>query len=304
MSDIHQAAHMMTWALLFVSFGLGAAPVAAACPARMGWVINAAKARKLHKQGALFLDARKASAFHKGHIKGAIHVKWQQFSRRTLPSVGRLLSARALQKELRAVGVSQRRAVVVYGDPLRGWGEEGRIVWMLRSAGHGCAAFVDGGYQALRSAKLPTSRQPGKAKAGDIVVKRKRRWSTTRQRIQKHLKNKASTRFVDAREKREYNGATPYGELRGGHLPGAVHLHYKKLLNRRGYLRPRSQLRKLLKRAGITRKQRIIAYCTGGIRSAWLVAVLVHLGYPKARNYAGSMWEWAASPAATHPLSR
>ena len=46
----------------------------------------------------------------------------------------------------------------------------------------------------------------------------------------------------------------------------------------------------------------VISYCTGGIRSGWLVALLVDLNFPTPRNYAGSMWEWSASDPSTHPL--
>ena len=53
---------------------------------------------------------------------------------------------------------------------------------------------------------------------------------------------------------------------------------------------------------GLTPEREIIAYCTGGVRSAWVIVVLQHLGYSEARNYAGSMWEWSAMPEASHPL--
>jgi thiosulfate/3-mercaptopyruvate sulfurtransferase len=60
----------------------------------------------------------------------------------------------------------------------------------------------------------------------------------------------------------------------------------------------------LLKSVGVTRHKAIIAYCTGGVRSAWLVAVLVELGYRDARNYAGSLWQWAAGPKDRYRLIR
>jgi 3-mercaptopyruvate sulfurtransferase SseA len=35
-------------------------------------------------------------------------------------------------------------------------------------------------------------------------------------------------------------------------------------------------------------------YCTGGARSAFVVAALRSLGLGQARNYDGFFWEWAA----------
>jgi thiosulfate/3-mercaptopyruvate sulfurtransferase len=45
----------------------------------------------------------------------------------------------------------------------------------------------------------------------------------------------------------------------------------------------------------------VIAYCTTGIRAGFVTAVLRNAGID-ARNYAGSMTEWAAYPAEAYPL--
>ena len=45
--------------------------------------------------------------------------------------------------------------------------------------------------------------------------------------------------------------------------------------------------------AGIDPDRPVIAYCTGGVRSAWAALVLSRAGVATA-NYDGSMWEWAA----------
>ena len=110
--------------------------------------------------------------------------------------------------------------------------------------------------------------------------------------------------IIDTRERREYEGGTPYGETRGGHVPGAVHLHYRSLLRKDGRLRSPGALKRLLQKAGISSNKEIIAYCTGGVRSGYVVAVLAHLGFSKVLNYAGSMWAWAAADAKQHPLAR
>ncbi|NOY25102.1 MAG: hypothetical protein GXP62_04430 [Oligoflexia bacterium] len=106
--------------------------------------------------------------------------------------------------------------------------------------------------------------------------------------------------FWDTREQREYDGATPYGEHRGGHIPGAAHVWFADLTDPRGMLLPQDQLRAILEAAGITPDHSIIAYCTGGVRSGFAVAVLRSLGYPRATNYDGGMWEWSSDKR--HPL--
>ena len=53
--------------------------------------------------------------------------------------------------------------------------------------------------------------------------------------------------------------------------------------------------------AAVGPDSKVVAYCTGGVRSGWVTAVLNDLGIP-ARIYAGSMWEWAAGDPAERPL--
>ncbi len=204
---------------------------------------------------------------------------------------------------LRGLGVRAGQSVLVAGDPARGWGEDGRVTWTLRTAGHRRAAIVDGGVRALKRLGLSMTKTITAAgMASRFEVRLGSRWRLDRAAVRRRLEGKR-TRFVDTREAREYRGATPYGEVRGGHLPGAIHLYYKTLMGRDGCLLPRGRLRAKLKAAGLADlKAPIVTYCTGGVRSAWLVVVLKHLGYRDVQNYAGSMWEWAAKPTASHPL--
>lgn len=292
------------------SAGIAAQPNLALDQAALAhrWVVDAAEARSLIVQGATLLDARGPS---RRSIDGAIAITWQQFSEPQLPRRGNLLGDLArLTQRLQAVGLGRDRPVVVFGDPLQGWGEEGRIVWMLRALGHAQAVFVDGGYAALVAADLPSGKARSMAPSpGDFVPAAVPRWQVDQAELQAMLSGDSGPHggasndlvLIDTREPREYAGATPYGEARGGHLPGAVNLHFSQLLDGQGYLLPEQQIRDRLASLGITAQSPIVAYCTGGIRSGWLTAVLLDLGYD-AQNYAGSLWEWAAEDGATHPL--
>ena len=96
-------------------------------------------------------------------------------------------------------------------------------------------------------------------------------------------------RVVDTRPVEQYAGEaiwTPHGSLflpsgqswialpdgrimRGGHIPGAVHLHASWLLNPVDwtYL-PRESLRALARGAGLEPEQRVITYCGSGISAS------------------------------------
>ncbi len=265
------------------------------------WVIDAEAAKARIDAGALVLDTRPKSSFLLGHAEGAVRVTWQEFSRGKGAHHGKLRSRSTLETKLRDKGVSNARDVIVVGDPKKGWGEEGRIVWMLRSLGHERAMLVDGGQAALARAGVKTSRGKGaKPTAGDFTASRSGAYTADRDRVRAAIDDPEVV-IVDTRERREYDGKTPYGESRGGHVPGAKHVHFSELVTKDGTLLSGAELGKKLSSMGISKDTTVIAYCTGGIRSAHFTAALRQHGYD-ALNYPGSMWEWSDADADAFPL--
>lgn len=276
-------------------------------PAAAPWIVDADTARADLEAGALLLDARDAGQHAAGHLRGAIPVSWLAFSAPGEAERGALHPDDAvLQAAVDALGVRRDTPVRVIGDPVLGWGEDGRVVWTLRTLGHPDAALVDGGHAALAGAGWPADTAAATPPAPDFAIARDDTWTIDTAALRALLDDGAVARgeviVVDAREPREYAGETPYGEARGGHLPGALPLHYRELLTGSGYLRPRAELDALLAGRGITAGAPVVVYCTGGVRSGWFVAALTALGHADVRNYPGSMWAWAAAPAETHPL--
>lgn len=269
------------------------------------WVVNGPEAIALINQGATLLDARGnglSNGLGRRRLEGAIAVNWRDFSPTEATTRGNLLQDDAiLTEKLQTLGISANTPVVVFANPPKDWGEDGRIVWMLRTLGHRQAVIVDGGYQALiqAGANRQTNRQP-ELTPGDFTVNRVSTWTIQQQELAQQLTaNNAA--IIDTREPREFLGATPYGETRAGHIPGASHLYFKDFLKDNGTLISNDEIIEKLSEQGITTNTQIVVYCTGGIRSAWLATVLVPLGF-QVRNYAGSMWEWSSGAASSYPL--
>ena len=263
------------------------------------WVVSGQEAKQLIEQGATVLDTRKLALIR---LQGAVYVDWKQFSPEHKVTRGKLLEQDdLLTQRLQALGISKDKPVVVFANPPSGWGEDGRIVWMLRTLGHTQVAMVDGGFEALIAANIPV--QSGRSQPperGNFVVSRNTTWEIQQEPLKARL-GQDNIVVVDTREAREFGGQTPYGETRGGHVPGAVNLYFKELLDKEGRLLSPNDIRATLLEMGITPDTQVVVYCTGGIRSGWLASVLVTLGY-QVQNYAGSMWEWSAGPAHQYPL--
>jgi thiosulfate/3-mercaptopyruvate sulfurtransferase len=265
------------------------------------WVVDAASARALIAFGAIVIQARGSSPKATRPIQNAVPVSWQHFSHEDVPIKGRLLDDDiVLTQRLRALGVSKDVPVVVVDDPKLGGGEAGRLTWTLRTLGHPFTYLVDGGVDALAESGTLSVKSP--PLTGNFSVTRDLRFQITRDELRNSI-GTPGIAILDVRESREYAGETPYGESRGGHVPGAKHLFYKALLESDGKVLPGNQIKRKLSEIGVREDDGVVSYCTGGVRAAFVTVLLNDAGIV-ARSYAGSMWEWSASPTDQYPLNK
>lgn len=247
-----------------------------------------------HREEVTVVDVRKATAFYWGHVPGAVRVTWKTFSDPDATYPGNLNSdVEQLETLLGTAGIPSSKPVVLVSDPRENWGEEGRIFWMLELLGHTKVALMDGGHPRWKKEGRALERGPTSPAAatfdGTWNAERIVGWSEIQQRLQD-----PTLVILDTRSQEEYEGATPYGEVRGGRIPGAKHLHWQDLLNTDGTFKSVTEMKSLVEARGLTPEREAALYCTGGVRSGFVYFVLRLLGYPKARNYDGSFWEWAA----------
>jgi len=252
------------------------------------WILTAAEARRHIADGAIVLDARKEDSRLALPLPGAVALSWPQLTYPDLPDKGRLLDDDGVLAGILAqAGLRDDTAIVVVTDALAGGGEDGRLVWALRSLGHTSVGLVDGGIHALGEVAIPPRSAPGA-----FAIRRNATWEATRDQL-RHAVATGAVVVLDTREEREYGGETPHGETRGGHVPGARHLWYRDLIGADGKVLSAEALARRLAELGIGADSDIVAYCTGGVRAAFVAVVLTQAGY-RVRNYAGSMWHWAA----------
>lgn len=260
-------------------------------------MIDAPSAAVLAQDGALLIDTRPRAEYDHGHIRHAVFADWPK-----LVEIGQLADpgkkVRALSALLASWGVEHGMTIITYSEPLNGWGEDAYLVWLLRESGFSRAAFVNGGFSALRGYLRVITAQPA-VRPSQLRLSRYPE-GLSKEDLRDGLKQ---LQALDVRERREYDGATPYGEKRGGHIPGAKHLWYKDLLDQRGYVLGKEALLARLRAAGVVPGQPVVPYCTAGVRSAWVTLVLKQAGL-EATNYHGSMTEWAEQSATHYPLER
>jgi len=237
---------------------------------------------------AVVIDLRPAEQFAAGHIPGAVHLDLWGVSlidtsdaplRAFMWMIAHLFALR---------GVSSDRPVVVYeaDSGMRA----ARALWFLEYLGHPRASILDGGLRAWIDRGGPVTT--------DVVTPSPTTWEgtpdpsklATWQQVRDRLGDPAVA-IVDTRSDAEHFGETVRAK-RGGTIPGAVQLEWKRNLAPDGRFKSPEELRALYEAAGVTPDREVVTFCQGGYRAAHTYVALRLAGFSRVRNYTGSWKEW------------
>ena len=251
---------------------------------------------RIGAEDVLFIDARGWQKAVLGTLKGAIATTWQdlctcQEGQAGDADWGKIPAPDDLEGRLGELGITKDKEIIVFADTLDGWGDDARLVWEFLAAGFEDVKMIDGGYAAAKAAGAETQLFASGSEPGEVTVDS---IDNTHVMTTEELQaNYDEYTIVDVRTDEEYNGAILYNEAQGGHLPGAIHVRYTDLFQKDGTLKPNSELAEMFESAGVDKEDKVVTYCTGGIRSAYTQLVLEMCGYENTWNYDQSFWRWA-----------
>jgi len=234
--------------------------------------------------------------YQQGHIPGAANVNWHtdlvDNPRRDIVSQEQF---EALASKL---GLTPDTTVVLYGDNnnwFAAWG-----AWIFNLYGHKNVKLVDGGRKKWELEKRPFDNVAPSVKATEYKV------GAVNDQLRAKLpdvvaiaEGKTDAKLLDIRSPDEYSGKiiAPPGiqelAVRAGHVPGAVNVPWKSVVNEAdGTFKPAEDLKKLYTEKGVDGSKPVVVYCRIGERSAhsWFVLNQI-LGYD-ARQYDGSWTEY------------
>jgi thiosulfate/3-mercaptopyruvate sulfurtransferase len=238
-----------------------------------------------------------ATAYEKGHIRGAVGWNWATDLH---AKVGRdYLSRQELSDLLSRAGVGPDTTVVLYGGN-NNW-FAAYAYWILKLRGFDHVRLLNGGRKKweLESREL-TQDVPSHAPTGLTLTGPERDdIRALRDQVLAHLGDAA---FVDVRSPEEYRGEKlapdhlPQEQSQvPGHIPGAANIPWVKAANDDGTFKSADELKALYEGEGITTAKEVIAYCRIGERSShtWF-ALTELLGYQDVKNYDGSWTEYGS----------
>ena len=232
-----------------------------------------------------------------GHIPGAVKIDWHLDLNH--PVTRDYVDGEGFASLMSRHGIARDTTVVFYGDNFNWWAAY--ALWVFTLFEHPDVRLVNGGRMKWVEEGRPLSTDvPSRPATEYPVVERKDApVRAFRDDVMAHLGNQG--RLVDVRSPGEYSGELLHmpdypqeGALRGGHIPGAASVPWKRAANDDGTFKPLDELRAIYaEEKGLGQDDDVIVYCRIGERSSHTWFVLHHLlGYPNVRNYDGSWTEW------------
>jgi len=252
--------------------------------------------QNLGRSGLVIIDVRgKAAYSFGGHIPGAVHATWHEFSDPKAVAKGLLhRDTSLLERKIRELGVNNDSDIVIYSNPFDNWGDEGRMFWMLQYLGLTNLKILDGGWVKWVAEERPYEHGTASPKPGDFRASPVPELIMMKDELKQLVKRPHPESLIaDARSLEEYAGKEVVGIPRPGHVPSAISVPWNTFLKPDATLKDFDEIKTSLQEKGLNESMEVICYCTGGVRSAWLYFVLKVVGYPKVRNYPGSWWEWS-----------
>jgi thiosulfate/3-mercaptopyruvate sulfurtransferase len=103
-----------------------------------------------------------------------------------------------------------------------------------------------------------------------------------------------SHQILDARSPGRFRAEEPEPRpgVRGGHIPGSKSLHYRRLLESDGTMKPAAELRTIFAEAGVDLRKPVITTCGSGVSAAIINLALERVGARDHSLYDGSWAEW------------
>lgn len=234
--------------------------------------------------------------YNTGHIPGAVKIDWH--TDLNDPLTRDYVDADAFAALMRAKGITPDTTIVFYGDQNNWWAAY--ALWVTSLFGHADVRLLDGGRAkwVAEGRDMTTDATEATPSTYPVVPRDDATIRAFKEDVLKHIGNGP---LVDVRSPGEFSGELLHmpdypqeGVQRGGHVPTAQNVPWKRAANDDGSFKSVDDLRGIYEgELGMKAGDDVITYCRIGERSSHTWFVLTHLlGFENVRNYDGSWVEW------------
>jgi thiosulfate/3-mercaptopyruvate sulfurtransferase len=239
-------------------------------------------------QTATYLGAQ--DEYAAGHLPGAVYLDWtHDLVDENDPVPAQVASAEKLARVLGGRGIGDEHRVIAYDDhPASQFAT--RLWWVLRYYGHDNCRVLNGGWAKWTREGRPVTTEVPSFPPAVLTPKVRAEWRKTAEEVRDGI-GRPEVVLVDARDEAQYTGRVRRG-IRGGHIPGAIHLPRERLVREDGTFESADALLDVAKEAGVEPEREVVAYCNGGVAATSVLFALSMVGYARLGNYDGSWNEW------------
>ena len=246
-------------------------------------------AGKLSDKNVVIVSAQKADKYAAVHIKGSINLPPSELVDNE-PIKYMNKSTAEIAKILGSKGISASNEIVLYDNGTSKY--SGRMYWVLKYMGAKDVKILNGEIDAWKTGRKPITKSASSLPATTFTADVQGQYLAKMAEVMKAT-NGGSYVIIDCRTTDEFAGTDEEPTLRRGHIPGAINIDYKDLLDAKGMLKSKDELEKIYAAQGVTADKTIIVYCATSVRAGIeFMALSSILEFPYVKLYDGAYTEW------------
>jgi thiosulfate/3-mercaptopyruvate sulfurtransferase len=218
-----------------------------------------------------------------GHIPGAVFFDMEKdlsspnksFGRHPIPALD------DFRKTLQHRGISRRSVIVAYDDDASG---SARLWFLLKYFSLENGYVLDGGINAWLKAGGDITAEIPERKKTSLQLKAKKHMIVEKEVI---VSNSSDYSIIDARSPDRYSGEYEPIDRIPGHIPDAINIFWKDMLNEDGTYKSPEQIRSLYKGVG----KNPVLYCGSGVTSC-VNYISMRIAGMEPKLYPGGWSHW------------
>jgi thiosulfate/3-mercaptopyruvate sulfurtransferase len=226
--------------------------------------------------------------YHQGHIPGACYLDWTtHFIDSSFPiDEAPVALIENVKRSFEELGISEGDEVILYDDFNHMFAS--RLWWAIRYWGFFNVKILDGGWSNWIAKSLPVSVNTDVPSRGSFLPKKQQHLRVSTSQLTKIFNERL---LIDARNENSFKGSL--SDSRSGHIPSAINISFKTLLDENsGLFKSSDELIQIFdEKLGTWRDKKIISSCASGYAGAVVLFAIELLGY-EAALYDDSFTIW------------